>query len=124
MVNAPKENILPLPRDKYGKSTQHTTRQSHQANDGKICFEAERVWALGALRSLQSRKKLAAEKWKGIHYPGNKEQEIWIEDNVEIQSPVAWKRVEDTEPAIQQEQEDIRNVENAGMTTREPKNNV
>jgi len=62
MGNAPKQNLSPLPAGKYGKSTKQSTRQHHQANEGKIGLVAERVRASGALRSLRSRKKLAAEK--------------------------------------------------------------
>jgi len=35
MVNAPKKNPSPLPAGKYGKSMNHSTRRSHQANEGK-----------------------------------------------------------------------------------------
>jgi len=38
---------------------------------------------------------------------------------VEIETTVARKRVEDTETAIMQKQEDMSNVEKAGLTTRE-----
>jgi len=61
MVNAPKKNFSPLPEGKYGKSTTHSTQRRHQANKGNSGFEAERVEVLGALRSLRSKKKLAAE---------------------------------------------------------------
>jgi len=44
----------------------------------------------------------------------------WIEDYFERETTVARKRVEDTETAIQQEQEDMRKDENVGLTTREP----
>jgi len=43
----------------------------------------------------------------------------WIEDYFERETTVARKRVEDTETAIQQEQEDMRKAENVGLTTRE-----
>jgi hypothetical protein len=62
MVNATKKNFSPLPAGKYGKSTKHSTRRRHQANEGKSGLVAERVQALGALRSFRSKKKLAAEK--------------------------------------------------------------
>jgi len=62
MVNAPKKNFSPLPVGKYGKSTKHSTCRRHEANEGKSGLVAEKVRALGALRSLRSKKKLAAEK--------------------------------------------------------------
>jgi len=39
-----------------------STQQHHHANEGKSGFEAERVQAVGPLRSLRSKKKLAADK--------------------------------------------------------------
>jgi len=62
MVNAPKKNILPLPAGSYSKSMKRSTQRHHQANEGKSGLEAERNRALGALRSLRSKKKLEAEK--------------------------------------------------------------
>jgi len=62
MVNAPKKNFSPLPAGKYGKSTKCSPQRHHQANEGKSGLEAERVRALGALRSLRSKKKLAAKQ--------------------------------------------------------------
>ena len=37
--------------------------------------------------------------------------------SMHIGTAVAWKHVEDAETAIQQEQEDVRNAEKAGLTT-------
>jgi hypothetical protein len=62
MVNALKKNFSPHPAGKYGKLTHRSTQQFHQANEGKSGLEAERVRALGALRSLRSKNKLAAKK--------------------------------------------------------------
>jgi len=120
MVNAPKKNLSPLPAGKYGKSTKQSTQQRHQANEGKRGLEAERVRALGALRSLRSKKKLAAEKKQETHFLSNEEKEQWIDNYVERETAVARKRVEDAETAIEQRQEDMSNVEKAGLTTREP----
>jgi len=120
MVNAPNKNISPLPAGKYGKSTKQSTRRRHRVNEGKSGLEAERVRALGALRSLQSKKKLAAEKKRETHFLSNEETEQWIEDYVERETAVARKRVEDAETAIKQRQEDMSNLEKAGLTTREP----
>jgi len=61
MVNAPKNNFSPLPAAKYGKLTKRFTQRLHQANEGKSGLEAERVRALGAVRSLRSKKKLVAQ---------------------------------------------------------------
>jgi hypothetical protein len=62
MVNAAKMKSSPLPAGRYGKSTQRSTQQRDQANAGKCNLEADRVRALGALRSLGCKKKLLAEK--------------------------------------------------------------
>jgi len=48
IVNAPKKNISPLIASNYGKTTNHTTLQHHQANDGKCNLEGEMVWVFGA----------------------------------------------------------------------------
>ena len=120
MVNAPKENFLPLLAGKYGLSTKCSTRLCHLVNEGKSGLEAERVRALGALRSLRSKQKLAAaERWV-IHFLRNQEKEKWIEDYVERQTAVARKWVEDPDTVIEQKQKDMRMAENMGLTTREP----
>jgi len=61
-----------------------------------------------------------AEKRREIHFLSNKEKEQWIEDYFEREPAVARKRVEDAESAVQQEQEDIKHAEIAGLTNREP----
>jgi hypothetical protein len=86
MVNAPKKNFSPLPAGKYGKLTKKATRRRHQANQGKSGLEAERVRALGALRSLRSKKKHAAEKRQETHFLSDEEKEKWIEDFVETET--------------------------------------
>jgi len=83
-------------------------------------LEVERVRALGALHSLRSKKKIAAEEKRETHCLRNEEKEQWIEDYVERETAVARKRVEDAETAIKQKQEDMSNVQKAGLTTREP----
>jgi len=120
MVNAPKKNFSPLPVGRYGKSTKRSTQRRHQANEGKSGLEAERVRALGALRSLRSKKKLAAEKPRETHFLSNEEEEKWIEDYVERETAGARKRVEDAEAAVQQEQDDMTHAEIAGLTSRKP----
>jgi len=120
MVNAPKKNFSPLPAGRYSKSTKRSTQRRHHANEGKSGLEAERVRALGALRSLRSKKKLAAEKRQETHFLSNEEKEKWIEDYVERETAGARKRVEDIEAAVQQEQDDMTHAEIAGLTPREP----
>jgi len=120
MVNAPKKNFSPLPAGRFGKWTKRSTQRRHHANEGKSGLEAERVRALGALRSLRSKKKLAAEKRQETHFSSNEEKEKWIEDYVERETAGARKRVEDAEAAVQQEQDDMAHAEIAGLTPREP----
>jgi len=120
MVNALKRNLSPLPVGKYGKSTKQSTRQCQHANEGKSGLKAERVRALGALRSLRSKIMLVAEKQRETHLLSIEEKEQWIEEYVERETAVARKQVEDAETAIKQKQEDMSNVEKAGLTTREP----
>jgi len=120
MVNAPKKNLSPLPAGKYGKTTKHFTRRRHHVNTGKSGLEAERVRALGALRSLQSKKWLAAEKRQETQFLCNEEREKWIEDYVERETAVARKRVQDAQTAMMQEQEHMVNVEKGRSTTTKP----
>jgi len=120
MVNVPKKNFSPLPAGKYGKLTKLSTKWCHQANEGKSGLQAERVGALGALRSLQSKKKLAAEKQPETHLSSNEDKEKWIEDYVERETTGARERVEDAETAVQQKQEDTRKAETVGLTNAHP----
>jgi hypothetical protein len=120
MVNAPKKNFSPLPAGRNGKSTNRSTQRHHQANEHKSGFEAERVRALGALRSLRSKKRLAAEKHRETHFLNNEENEKWIEDFVERETAGARKRVEDAEAAVQQAQDDMTHTELAGLTSSKP----
>jgi len=122
MVNAPKKNFSRLPRGKYAKSTKCCTWQCHQANEGKRGFEVESVRAVGALCSLWSKKKLAAEKWSDTHFLRKAENEKWIEDYVEIETAVARDWIADAETMIQHEQDEMRNTQNTGWTTREADN--
>jgi len=115
MVNALKKTFSPLPPGKYGKSTKRSTRRCHEANEGQSGLEAETVRALGALRSLDSKKKLAAGKRQDTHCWSNEEKEKWIEEYVERETIVARKRVEDVGAAITQEQEDPGTAENVGL---------
>jgi hypothetical protein len=55
-----------------------------------------------------------------MHFLNIKEEEKWIEDNVERETAGAKKRVEDAEAAVQQVQEDMNHAETTGVTLREP----
>ena len=120
IVNAPKNNFSPLLAGSYRKSTKRSTQQRHQANEGKSGLQAERVRALGALRSMRSKKKLVAEKRPETHFLSNEEKEKWIEDYVEREIAGARKRVEDAEAPVQQQQDDMTHAEIVGLTSREP----
>jgi len=121
MVNAPKKNFSLLLAGKYGKWTKQSTQRRYQVNEGNSSLEAERVLALGVLRSLWSKMKLAAETWRVTHFLSNEEKETWIEDDVERETAGARMRGEDTEAAVQQEQEDRKTAGNARLTNRQPK---
>ena len=56
-----------------------------------------------------------------MHSLSNVEKEKWIKDYADRETAVARKRVEDAETAIEQEHQDIRNAEQAGLTTTKPK---
>jgi hypothetical protein len=120
MVNAPKKIFSPLVAGRYSQTTKLSTQQHHHTNEGKSSLEAERVRALGALRSLRSKKKLAAEKRCEMHFLSIEEKEKWIEDYVERETAGARKRVEDAEAAVQEEQDDMKHAEIAGLTSCEP----
>ena len=119
MVNALKKNFSPLPAGRYSTSTMRSTQRCHQENEGKSGFEAERIRTLGALRSLRSKKKLAAEKGREMHFLSNEVKEKWIEDYVERETAGARKLVEDAEAAVQQEQDDMTHADIVGLTSRE-----
>jgi uncharacterized protein with WD repeat len=91
MVNALKKNFSPLPTGRYGKWKKWSTQLRHQANEGKSGLEAERIRALGALRSMRSKKKLVAEKRRETHFLSNEEKEKWIKDYVERETAGARK---------------------------------
>jgi len=120
MVNAPKTDFSALPAGRYGKSKKRSTQRRHQANEGKSGLVAERIRALGALRSLKSKKKLAAENRQETHFLSNEEKEKWIEDYVERETAGARKRVEEAKAAVQQEQDDMTEAEITGLTSGEP----
>jgi len=55
-----------------------------------------------------------------MHCLRNKEEEKWIEDYVDRETAVARKRRRDSETAIIEEWEHMRNVEKARLTTTQP----
>jgi len=120
MVNAPKKNLWPLPAGKYYESTKKSTQRHHQAIKSKSGLETETVPALGPLRSLRSEKKLSTEKQQDTQCSRSEENEQSIEDYVDRETAVARKRVQDPETAIMQEQDLMRNVENARSTNTKP----
>jgi len=63
---------------------------------------------------------LAAVNRREMHFVSHKEKEKCIEDYVERETAVVTKRVEDAEEAVQQEQNDMKHAEIAGLTYREP----
>jgi len=103
MVNATKKNRSPLPLGRYGKLTKHSIRRRHQVNKGKSGLEAEGVRALGALHSLRSKMRLSAEKRRKTHSLCNEKKDKRIEDDVDRETTVARKRVQDAETAIMEE---------------------
>jgi len=78
---------------------------------GNSGLDAERVRALGALRSIRSKKNLSADRWWETQVLNNEEIAKWIEDYVDWETAVARKRVHDAETAILQEQEHMMSVE-------------
>jgi len=120
IVNALKKNCLRLPAGRSSKSTNWSTQQRPEANESKSGLEAERVRALGVLRSWRSKKKLAVEKQYETHFLSNEEKMKWIEDYVKRETAGARQRVEDAEAADQQEQEDMTHDGIVGLRLREP----
>jgi len=120
MVNALKKNFSPLPARRYGERTKLSTQRHPHANEAKSGLVADRIRALGALRRLRSKKRLAAENRREMHFLSNEEKEKWIEDYVERETAGARKRVEDAEAAVQQEQDNMTQAEIAGLTSRKP----
>jgi len=89
MVNEPKKHLSPLPAGKHCKSTQDFTRWHHEVNEDKSRLEAESVRALGALHSLQSKKKLEVGKQREMHFLSKEEMMRWIRDLLDRETAVA-----------------------------------
>jgi len=119
MVNALKQHCSPLAAGKYRKSSKRSTQWCHQTNGGKSGLEAETARALGALRSLRSKKEVAAGKSQEMHFSSDDQTKKRVEDYVEGETAGARQRVEDAEAAVQQEEEDMEKAENAGLMNRQ-----
>jgi len=76
------------------------------------------------LRSLISKKRLAAEKRRETHFLSNEEKEQWIEDFVERETAGARIRVEDAETAVRQVQNGMTYAELAGLMSRKPEKTI
>jgi hypothetical protein len=120
MFNGLKKIFSTLPAGRYRKLKKCSTQRCHQANERKSRFEAERIRALGALRSMRSKKKLAAEKRRETQFLSNEEKDKCSENYVERQTGGARKLVEDAEAAVQQEPDDMTQAEMVRLTSREP----
>jgi len=80
-------------------------------------LEVDWVRALGALRSLTSKETIAVGNGHQTHCISNEVNNLWNQECVERETAVARKRVEYKETAIKQKQDDMRNAEQAGLTT-------
>jgi hypothetical protein len=120
IVNPSKKNFSSLPAGRYRKSPKRSTQQGPHVNEGKCSLEVERIRALGALRRLRSKMKLAAELPRETHFLNNEEKEKWIQEYVERETAGARKRIDDAEAAVQKEHDDMTHAEIAGLTSREP----
>jgi len=69
---------------------------------------------------MRSNKKLTAEKRLQTHFPSHVDIAKWIENDVDRESAVRVKRVEDAEIVIQQEHHDMRKAKIAELTARKP----
>jgi hypothetical protein len=72
-VNDSKKQFSQRRARKYGKLRMMSTCRRHQANEDKHGLVAEKVRALGALRSLRCKKKLVADKRQEMHFVSNEE---------------------------------------------------
>jgi len=121
MVNALKRNCSQLLAGIYGKSRQRSTQRCHYVNEGHSFLEAERVRALGALRSLRFEKKLVAQNLREMQSLSNKEKQKWIEDYAETETTRPRKQVDDGEAVIRQDHEDTEAAEHTALINKEPK---
>jgi len=117
MVNVPKKNLSPHLGGKYDKWTLQSTESCSQANDGKSSLEAETVWALRALRCIQSETNRAADNLRETHNLSNEEKAKWIEDYVNRGSVITRITGEDAETTMMQQHENMTDDDQAGLTT-------
>jgi len=124
MVNAPKQNFSPHLGGRYCKSTNRSTQRQQQVSEDKSRLESERVRALGALRGLRCKRKLAVEKRRETHFFSTEAKAKWIEDYVKRET--AWGRmpVEDAEAAVQREHDDMAHAEIAGFDVQRARNDI
>jgi hypothetical protein len=120
MVNDPKKIFLPLVAGKHGKSAKQSERRRNQANIRKCGLQAVRDETLGPWRRVQSKMKVSAEKRWETHFLRDEGKEKSIQDYLDRETAVARQRGQDAETGIMQEQEHMRNVENAQSTTTKP----
>jgi len=120
MGNAPKMNLSPHPAGKLDKLTEWSTQLRHEANEGTSGMDAERVRGLGALSSMQSKKKIVTEKRRETHFLSYEDKEKWSEDYIETETAGARMRVQNAEAAIRLEYKDTEIAENAELMIREP----
>jgi len=76
------------------------------------------VRALRPLRSVRSKQKLVVEKRHKVPFLSKQGKDQCIENHLDWETAVVRQKVEDAETAIKQELEDMRNAEEAGVTTR------
>jgi len=103
MVNAPNKNHSLQQVGIHGILTQCCTQQRRQLNECNSSLEADRVWGVGALRSLHCKNNLIAEKQQEIpilNLRGNTER---INDFIDRETAAERTPVKDSEIAILQE---------------------
>jgi hypothetical protein len=75
MAKAQEMHITPLRASEYGHSTMRISQLHHQMKKGNSAFQQERVRTHAALRRLQAKEKLMAEKQQETHFLSNAETE-------------------------------------------------
>jgi len=87
---------------------------------GRACWRQRGSEPLEHWVACDPKRSSRRRKKRQTHFLSNEETEQWIEDDVERETAVARKRVEDAETAIKQKQDDMSNVDKAGLTTKGP----
>jgi hypothetical protein len=62
-----------------------------------------------------------AKKRRATDFLSNEEIKKWVQDTVERETAGPRKQVEDVEAVVQQEQDNTKKAEHAGLMNREPK---